>query len=170
MLYLVTDDGQVCGKGENLVLLQGYFLIEGADYDEGELHNLYVESKELKVKPARPSEVSAWDSEKKKWVELDPVISPPELPPDYLKFRLGMLQDLRYDQIATTSSQRQVTRLEIAITQNPPELPVVAAMWNALIDKLTDKPKAVEVKAWNAIASTTNVPLKFGDDGKMILR
>jgi hypothetical protein len=46
---------------------------------------------------------------------------------------------------------------------------LVATMWNALIDELEEKPKAAEVKSWNAIAQASNVPIKFGKDGKMNL-
>jgi hypothetical protein len=167
MLYYFIEDNTIVGNADT----------EGENYSIASLTGLWgpvgdvyydPEKNEVALKPLKPSEVHQWNSVSNQWEEPP---TPPPLPaqPDYLKFRMDMLSDPGYDRVTFASNILRVTRMETAVSQNPPELPIVAAMWGVLIDELSDKPKAAEVKAWNAIALRCNVPIKFGKDGKMIV-
>lgn len=162
--FLVSETNNIEGVSDKAVEVMGLRCIEGpfaAPWD------VWSDGKEIFLKPPKPSEEALWDDKKKEWI----VINPPDPPasPDYFTFRRAMLQDTGYDRVTLASKVLRVTRMETAVAQNPPELQIVADMWNALIEELTEKPKAAEVKSWNAIAQANNVPIKFGKDGKMNL-
>jgi hypothetical protein len=170
MLYWLIENDERVGDATELpeVLPSGWKVIEVSPDQAANPTAFYIKEGTVLEKPHQPSEAHFWDFSAKEWILPPP---PPEpLPqPDYLGFRVGMLRDAGYDRVTLASNVLRVTRMETAVSQNPPELPIVAAMWGVLIDELSDKPTAAEIKSWNAIASSTNVPLTFGKNGKMNL-
>lgn len=173
MYWLITENEKVGTSDEEpSALPDGWKILKVNDEQVGTPDSFYINSWEIKEKPPKPSPNCHWNEETKNWVEI-PLLSAGvgtnASIPDYLSFRMAMLQDAGYDRITIASNVLRVTRLETAVAQNPPELPVVVMMWGVIIEELTEKPKAAEIKAWNAIASSCNVPIKFGKDGKMIL-
>lgn len=140
----------------NLKCLEGPFAAPWDVYSDGE---------KIFLKPPKPSDTAFWSEDQKEWIEPLEDNTPA---PKYLEFRVGMLRDPAYDRITLASNVLRVTRLETAVSQNPPELPIVMAMWGVLIDELTEKPTAADVKRWNAIASSNHIPVKFDKSGKMV--
>jgi hypothetical protein len=163
--WWVDENDQVVGVASDIGLPANFREVSGVNLP---LPNVYFNGSEVIEKPPQPADDAEWDATLKSWV-TPPEPLPPPPQPDYLAFRMGMLRDPGYDRITLASNVLRVTRMETAVTQNPPELPIVAAMWGMLIDELSEKPKAAEVKAWNVIAHACNVPIKFGKDGKMVL-
>jgi hypothetical protein len=168
--WLITENDRVgTASEEPSALPEGWKAIEVGEDQLNQPENFYIQDWEIKEKPPKPAPNSLWVNNE--WIEMLPntVSSVPTNLPDYLSFRMAMLRDSGYDRVTLASNVLRVTRLETAVAQNPPELPVVAAMWEAIIQELTEKPKAAEIESWNTIASDNNVPLKFDKDGKMIL-
>ena len=164
-MYFLISGTDIVGSSDrtDIGLPNGWEILEfEGDYSP---QDLFLSPEGLKLKPEQPTPAHQWINNE--WVIPELPAFSSEKSPNYLDFRLGMLQDPGYDRITIASNVLRVTRMETTVSQNPPTLEVVAAMWNTLIDELADKPKAAEVKAWNAIASAANVPIKFGKDGKM---
>lgn len=160
------SDNQIVGEEQPGIGLPANFQeVEGVNLP---LDQVYFDGETVTQKPEEPSSSAQWDSSSNQWVEPPQEPDPPIFP-NYLEFRVAMLQNPAYDRVTLASNILRVTRMETAISQNPPELSIVATMWGVLIDELAVKPTTVEVKGWNAIAKATNVPLTFGKDGKMNL-
>ena len=105
------------------------------------------------------------------------VLQEDDSPPDWTAFRLAMLSSPAYnskiEQVeSSVAGQRIVRRLETAVMAVAPHLDSVIWHWNELIKRLpaNSKPTLSEAQAWESIASSANVPIKYLDNGEMAAR
>jgi hypothetical protein len=110
-------------------------------------------------------QIAAWDFIRN-W-------QPPALP-DWGSFRLALLSNPAYQRSTLAVSGKTqgillVQRLENAAAMAEPPIAVIVMLWNGVINSLPkEMPIATEeVKEWQAIATATNVPLSFTDNGSM---
>ena len=99
------------------------------------------------------------------------------LSPDWTAFRLAMLSSPAYnskiEQVeSSVAGQRIVRRLETAVMAVAPHLDSVIWHWNEMIKRLpaNSKPTTAEAQAWESIASSAKVPIKYLDNGEMAAR
>jgi hypothetical protein len=99
---------------------------------------------------------------------LIPAIAPSSPEPDWSKFRLSLLSDAGIDRLGA-QDHTQFAKVVGCVTMDPLNVDALVIVWNKLIDATTllSKATTAEVAAWNAIATASNVPIKFLSTGKI---
>ena len=86
-------------------------------------------------------------------------------------FKLAMLNDVPYQKMAAaTADQRAVSRIENFFTAEIDNWEVAALLWSQMLAGCPEaaRPTAVEAGQWSAIATQTNMPIKFTDTGQLV--
>jgi hypothetical protein len=93
--------------------------------------------------------------------------TPPEPEPDWLGFRIAILQDPAYQALTGSANSLNVSRLETEIREQDTYLQILPLLWSQLVSSAQNVPVSDDYQRWNSIAEISNIPIRWTEDGEL---